>query len=69
MSLPESQPSASTEKWTTFLAQARDAVREESSLEVRGTLTKLTGLVLEASGIRVPVGSQCAVTMRAPVMA
>lgn len=71
MSLPESQPSASAEKWTTFLAQARDAVREESSLEVRGTLTKLTGLVLEASGIRVPVGSQCVVTMRArePVLA
>jgi len=46
-------------------------VGEESSLEVRGTLTKLTGLVLEASGIRVPVGSQCVVTMKArePVLA
>ena len=33
------------------------------TLESRGTLTRLTGLVLEASGIREPVGSQCLVTM------
>ena len=34
-----------------------------SSLEVRGTLTRLAGLVLEASGLRIPVGSQCLVSM------
>jgi flagellum-specific ATP synthase len=35
------------------------------------TLTRLTGLVLEASGIRVPVGSQCLVSMKScePVLA
>jgi flagellum-specific ATP synthase len=33
-------------------------------LEVRGTLTRLTGLVLEAAGIRMPVGSQCLVSMK-----
>lgn len=33
------------------------------TLEARGTLTRLTGLVLEATGIREPVGSQCLVTM------
>jgi len=46
-------------------------VSADTSLEVRGTLTKLTGLVMEASGIRVPVGSQCLVTMksREPVLA
>ena len=38
---------------------------------MRGTLTRLAGLVLEASGIRVPVGSQCIVTSRSrpPVLA
>ena len=41
------------------------------TLEVRGTLTRLAGLVLEATGIRVPVGSQCWVSMKSqlPVLA
>ncbi len=41
------------------------------TLETRGTLTRLTGLVLEAAGIRVPVGSQCLVSMKSqpPVLA
>ena len=71
MQLPEETPVSTAQKWTDYLAHARDAVSEESSLEVRGTLTKLTGLVLEASGIRVPVGSQCVITMKArePVLA
>jgi flagellum-specific ATP synthase len=46
-------------------------VHTGTTLEVRGTLTRLTGLVLEAAGIRVPVGSQCWVRMKAqaPVLA
>jgi flagellum-specific ATP synthase len=38
---------------------------------MRGTLTRLAGLVLEASGLRAPVGSQCVVASRArePVLA
>ena len=57
--------------WAAYLAGACATVSADTSLEVRGTLTKLTGLVLEASGIRVPVGSQCLVTMksREPVLA
>lgn len=43
----------------------RKRVTMSSTLEVRGTLTRLTGLVLEATGIRVPVGSQCLVSMKA----
>ncbi|MDM7944188.1 MAG: flagellar protein export ATPase FliI [Hydrogenophaga sp.] len=31
----------------------------DTPLEVRGTLTRLAGLVLEAVGLKVPVGSQC----------
>jgi flagellum-specific ATP synthase len=58
-------------KWQDFLANARSSVARDSALEVRGTLTRLAGLVLEATGIRVPVGSQCVVTMksRPPVLA
>jgi len=51
-------------KWQEFLDRARGSVTYDSTLEVRGTLTRLTGLVLEANGIRVPVGSQCVVSMK-----
>ena len=49
--------------WGEFLAQARARVAQPQPLEVRGTLTRLTGLVLEAAGIRAPVGAQCQVQM------
>jgi flagellum-specific ATP synthase len=57
--------------WASFLDEARGRVADGASLEVRGTLTRLTGLVLEAVGIRVPVGSQCLVQMpgHLPVLA
>ena len=47
--------------WQDFFRDARQRVAAQSSLEVRGTLTRLAGLVLEASGLRVPVGAQCTV--------
>ena len=58
-------------KWMAFLSDATHRVRSGTTLEVRGTLTRLTGLVLEAAGIRVPVGSQCWVRMKGqtPVLA
>ena len=45
--------------WTRFLHEARNRAAAPVALQTRGTLTRLTGLVLEASGLRVPVGSQC----------
>jgi len=54
-----------TIQWADYLQRARQAVEHDSTLEVRGTLTRLTGLVLEATGIRVPVGAQCVVSMKA----
>ncbi len=61
------QPAA----WRAYLDGARAMVHAGAGLEVRGTLTRLTGLVLEASGLRIPVGSQCLVSMPAqePVLA
>jgi len=52
-------------KWPNFLADAQRRVQVGATLEVRGTLTRLAGLVLEAVGIHVPVGSQCWVRMKA----
>lgn len=58
-------------KWQHFMDDAQKRVHGGSSLEVRGTLTRLTGLVLEATGIRAPVGAQCLVSMKSqsPVLA
>ncbi len=52
-------------KWQLFMEESRKRVNSGCSLETRGTLTRLAGLVLEATGIRVPVGSQCLVSMKA----
>lgn len=63
-----SDPSA---KWPQFMDDACKRVNTGCTLEVSGTLTRLAGLVLEATGIRVPVGSQCMVSMKSqtPVLA
>src|SRR5574337_701427 len=57
--------------WGELVGQARTRVAQALPLETRGTLTRLTGLVLEAAGLRVPVGAQCQVQMagQAPVLA
>ncbi len=52
------------EKWRIFLAEAKQMIQAlDSSLEVSGRLTRLTGVVLEASGIRASVGAQFLVQM------
>ncbi len=59
----EADRSPDTQVWSQFMADAQQRVDTGSTLEARGTLTRLAGLVLEAVGIRTPVGSQCHVTM------
>jgi flagellum-specific ATP synthase len=62
---------ADTSAWDGLLANALVRARAGSTLEVRGTLTRLAGLLLEASGVQVPVGSQVHISMpgQAPVLA
>ncbi len=50
-----------SQAWGDLVRRARERVAQELPLATRGTLTRLTGLVLEAAGLRVPVGSQCLV--------
>ncbi len=45
--------------WRQLLSNARARLQQNVPLESHGTLTRLTGLVLEATGLQVPVGSQC----------
>lgn len=58
-------------RWFNFMEALKTRCQEPLALETRGTLTRLAGLVLEAKGIRVPVGSQCWLSMerQEPVLA
>jgi flagellum-specific ATP synthase len=50
---------AERQDWMVFLQAARQAAAQATPLEASGRLVRLAGLVLEAEGIRAPVGSQC----------
>ena len=58
-------------RWDHFMDDLRTNANVHTPMEVRGTLTRLAGLVLEAVGLRVPVGSQCLIANGAkePVLA
>lgn len=53
--LPESR----SRRWQRYLADLQAFAATPQPLESVGTLLRVTGLVLEAAGIRVPVGSVC----------
>jgi flagellum-specific ATP synthase len=61
----------SADKWKRYLADVTEFSKEQLPLETQGMLVRVAGLVLEAAGIRVPVGSVCEVRMdgQAPVLA
>ena len=67
----ETLPLANAEKWRRYLADMRSFSADKVALESQGLLVRVTGLVLEAAGIRVPVGSVCEVRMdgQTPVIA
>ena len=49
------------QRWSRYLADLQGHAGGTQPLESVGTLLRVTGLVLEAAGIRVPVGSVCEV--------
>ena len=51
------------ERWQRYLDDLQAFAATPLPLPVHGTLTRVAGLVLEAAGIRVPVGSLCDVMM------
>ncbi len=57
----ESHALASAERWQRYLSDIRSFSAEPVALETQGLLVRVAGLVLEAAGIRVPVGSVCEV--------
>lgn len=48
-------------QWKNFLAQGRDYVAECNPMPPSGHLTKVTGLVMEAVGLQMPIGKTCAI--------
>ncbi len=59
----EDRALATTANWGRFLADVRNFAAEPVPLETVGRLVRVAGLVLEATGIRLPVGSVCEVRM------
>ena len=53
----------SAAKWQRYLADLQTFAADPVPLETQGTLVRVAGLVLEAAGIRVPVGSVCQIHM------
>jgi len=67
----ESRAVVRADKWQRYLADLKNFSADAMPLETQGTLVRVAGLVLEAAGIRVPVGSVCEVRMEGqpPVLA
>lgn len=59
----EERALATTEHWHRFLADVKNFAAEPVPLETVGRLVRVAGLVLEATGVRLPVGSVCEVRM------
>jgi flagellum-specific ATP synthase len=62
---------ATAEKWHRYLADMQNFPADPEPLETQGLLVRVAGLVLEAAGVRVPVGSVCEVRQsgQPPVLA
>ena len=67
----EAKALALAENWQRYLGELQSFSADPVPLESQGLLVRVAGLVLEAAGIRVPVGSVCEVRMegQAPVIA
>lgn len=49
------------ELWRGFLSDGRRLVENSSAFEISGRLTRINGLVMEAAGLKLPLGSGCRV--------
>ena len=52
-----------TGHWKGFLQDCAELVSESRPLQVSGHLTKVAGLVIEAVGLQLPVGSDCTIIL------
>ncbi len=59
----DSEASVHAARWQDHMRDCKEILRIVESLEVAGRITKLTGLVMEAVGIKLPIGSACYVPL------
>ncbi len=55
----DNQAESRLSKWNTFLGCAGEAVRHATPILSSGHLTRINGLVMEAAGLKLPLGSSC----------
>jgi len=51
------------ERWRSFLRDCSELVTQTNPLSVSGRLTRVAGLVMEATGLKLAVGSSCSVDL------
>ena len=49
--------------WQGYLHQCQDAVQQRESLQVNGRVTRVAGLVMEAVGLKLPIGAACTIPL------
>jgi flagellum-specific ATP synthase len=59
-----SSPSDFAASCSDFLVECQRRARSAGSLEVRGKLTRVAGLVMETVGVKLPLGSVCMIEQR-----
>jgi flagellum-specific ATP synthase len=59
----ESAVAAGAGRWQNFLRDCRDLAEQTNPILVSGRLTRVAGLVMEATGLRLAVGSECTVLL------
>jgi len=54
-------PDTPLARWQGFLEECRRRVKEGTPLATSGQLTRINGLIMEATGLRLPLGANCLV--------
>ncbi|HET6719688.1 MAG TPA: flagellar protein export ATPase FliI [Rhodocyclaceae bacterium] len=55
------EPDGATRRWQQFLDNCRERVQDSRPLKNSGQLTRINGLIMEATGLRLPLGANCLV--------
>jgi flagellum-specific ATP synthase len=60
---PLIEASVHSERWQSYLKDCHEILNIVEPVEIAGRIIKLTGLVMEAAGIKLPIGSACYVPL------
>lgn len=57
------QPVSHHDRWQTYLHNCQGIVNGSNTLQTAGRITRVAGLVMEAVGLKLPVGSPCTIPL------